>query len=66
MHDQVFQVLQAVQVLLQLRVAPACVMPDVAAAKAEVGAFHLQPPAVLAHHAIQQQQQAARLRGQRR
>ena len=64
MHEQVFQLGEAAQVDLQLRIAPARVLAHRAATKAVLRATYLLRCALLLHHGHDQAQQLAGLRRQ--
>src|SRR5208283_730269 len=61
-HDEVFELLQPSQVHPQLRIAPARVLAHRGPREAVIAALDLQSPALLGRHAVDQQQQAPRLR----
>ncbi len=63
-HEQVLEFHQALEMHAHLRVAPAREGAHVAAAKVKVLAAHLMLPAGLRDHAVQRQEEPARLWGQ--
>ena len=62
MNKKIFEFFQAMQMPLELCVAPAGVPAHVAAAKTKVLALDLLPLALRAHHFVHEQQQPSRLR----
>ncbi len=66
MHDQVFELFQPLQVPLELRVAPARVMPRTSRREKRNSPRSICCRSHFAHHLVDHQQQLARLRGHRR